>query len=247
MSLDLGSGVKMELVLIPAGQFEMGSDENEPQRDPSEGPRHKVAIAHGFYMGKFPVTQAQWTTVLGNQSYFKGGNLPAEQVSWGDCQKFFQEISTRTGRTLRLPSEAEWEYACRAGTTTAFFCGDSLGSDQANMNGQEPYGQAVKGVRRDTTTPVGSFKPNAFGLYDMHGNVWEWCQDTFHGNYDGAPADGSAWMDAHEPLYVRRGGAWNNDGFCCRSAVRYAATAPEMRAPDTGFRAVIDVPSQGEH
>jgi len=243
LTLDLGGGVKMEMVLIPAGQFVMGSPEGEVDRDDSESPQHQVSIKDAFYMGKYVVTQGQWKRVLANQSFFQGDDLPAEQVSWGDCHKFCDEISRRTGRQVRLPSEAEWEYACRAGTTTAFAFGAMLSLEQANFNGHDSSGSAAAaGPDRAKTMPVGSFSPNAFGLYDMHGNVWEWCEDRFHTNYESAPCDGSAWTQGGQSdCHVRRGGAWNNAASSCRSAIRYAESEPEMRARDVGFRVVVDV------
>jgi formylglycine-generating enzyme required for sulfatase activity len=242
LTLNLGNGVQMDLVLIPAGEFVMGSPDTENGEDhsDSESPQHKVTITKPFYMGQYEVNQAQWMTVSGNQSNFKGDNLPAECVSWGDCQKFCEALSARTGHHVRLPSEAEWEYACRAGTKSVFAFGDSLSADQACFNGKEPYGGGAPGPARKQTMPVGSFKPNAFGLYDMHGNVWELCEDLYHPSYEGAPTDGSAWIQGGDPQsHVRRGGAYENAGSVCRSAVRYATVA-ETRAGDTGFRVVVD-------
>jgi formylglycine-generating enzyme required for sulfatase activity len=240
LTLNLGNGVMMELVLIPAGEFVMGSPESEEDHDPSESPQHKVTIKKPFYMGKYEVTQAQWMTVSGNQSNFKGDNLPAEQVSWGDCRKFCDTVSQRTGWHLRLPSEAEWEYACRAGTTTPFDVGDVLNANQANMQPADESDKSA-GPYRKKTLAVGSFAPNAFGLYDMHGNVGEWCEDVMHPNYENAPVDGSAWREGgNQESHVYRGGAYNNLAASCRSAMRFAETVPEIRTQTVGFRVVVD-------
>jgi formylglycine-generating enzyme required for sulfatase activity len=240
--------VRLELVRIPAGSFVMGSPDTEADRDASEGPAHPVTISHDFFLGRYEVTQAQWMAVMGaNQSrYPDDPRRPAEQVSWGDCQKFCAELTRRTGRTVRLPTEAEWEYAARANTTTPFNVGSTLSSTQANFNGEAPYGDAASGTYLNITTAVGSYKPNGFGLYDTIGNVCEWCQDTFHPSYEGAPTDGSAWMSGAEnpDLHVFRGGAYNNDGSNCRSAVRFAGPS-DMRAPTLGFRLAADVLDAG--
>lgn len=181
------------MVYIPGGSFLMGAPETEEgsrSRD-SERPQHRVEIAP-FYMGRYPVTQAQYQAVMGeNPSYFKGENNPVERVSWHKAKEFCQKLSEQTGKTYRLPSEAQWEYACRAGTTTPFYFGETISTDLANYDGNSRYGNGKKGVYRIKTTPVRSFPPNAFGLYDMHGNVWEWCEDIWHKNYEGAPNDGS--------------------------------------------------------
>jgi formylglycine-generating enzyme required for sulfatase activity len=186
-----------------------------------------------FFMGKYQVTQAQWQAVAKfpqvnrelnpDPSRFKGANRPVEQVSWDDAIEFCSRLSQDTGRPYRLPSEAEWEYACRAGTTTPFHFGETITTDLANYDGNYTYGQGPKGVYREETTEVGSFGvANNFGLYDMHGNVWEWCQDEWHDSYDGAPTDGSAWLGNEEGSDTRllRGGSWGNDPGNCRSAYR---------------------------
>ena len=232
----------MEFVYVPAGSFMMGSSDAEVQaayRDvkhylpneaklewfTSEKPQHEVTIRVGLYMGRYEVTQAQWQTVMGsNPSYFKNcGQCPVEQVSWSDAQEFIRRINTRSDDfQYRLPTEAEWEYACRAGTTTSFAFGDSLSSKQANFYGNEPYGNAAKGVYRKKTTPVGSFQSNAWGLYDMHGNVWEWCEDMWHENYNDAPSDGTAWVSNGDPsIRVLRGGDWISRGAGLRSVTRH--------------------------
>jgi formylglycine-generating enzyme required for sulfatase activity len=243
LTLDIGKGQKLDLVLIPAGTFTMGSPDSETDRDASEGPQHEVKIAHAFYMGKYTVTQAQYQAVTGyNQSQFKDGdNYPEESVSWTDAQNFCTELSKRTGKKVRLPTEAEWEYAARAGTKTVFSVGDDLSSKQANFNGREPYGKGAKGEHKDKTTPVGSYPANPFGLYDMMGNVSQWCQDVFHDSYTNAPTDGSAWETGGDPeIRVYRGGAYDNDGSNCRSAIRYAAERKENRNSHIGFRVVVE-------
>ncbi|MFN5952826.1 MAG: SUMF1/EgtB/PvdO family nonheme iron enzyme [Dolichospermum sp.] len=194
---DLGNGMTLEMAEIPGGTFMMGSPENEAGKKDWESPQHQVSIS-SFFMGKYPVTQAQYQAIMGtNPSHFKGENRPVESVGWHDAVAFCQELSQRAGKNYRLPSEAEWEYACRAGTTTPFYFGESITPELVNYDGDNPYASASKGQYRRQTTDVGIFPPNAFGLYDMHGNVWEWCQDHL------------------------RGGSWNNNPANCRSAYRY--------------------------
>ena len=192
------------LALIPAGSFLMGSPEDEPGRSMAEGPQHKVTLG-SFFMAQTPITQAQWREVAGWQklerdlnpdpSNFKGANRPVEMVSWFDALEFCRRLSQRTGRNYTLPSEAQWEYACRAGTTTPFHFGATISPDVANYDGNYTYGTGSKGIYREQTTDVASFPANAWGLHDMHGNVWEWCLDEWHDSYEGAPTDGSAWME----------------------------------------------------
>ena len=221
---NLGNGVTLEMAAIPGGSFMMGSPENEERRYDNESPQHQVTVP-SFFMGKYPVTQAQYQAIMGtNPSYFKGSNRPVERVIWNYAIAFCEKLSQRTGKNYRLPSEAEWEYACRAGTTTPFHFGETITTDLANYNGNYTYGQEPKGVYRRETTEVGSFGvANNFGLYDMHGNVWEWCQDNWHSNYEGAPIDGSAWLGIEKNTNTRllRGGSWVNDPDYCRSAFRY--------------------------
>jgi len=216
--------IALELVAIPGGTFTMGSPADEEGREDDEGPQHEVTVPQ-FLMGKYQVTQAQYQAVMGeNPARFtdNGANRPVEQVSWNDAVEFCQRLSQQTGREYRLPSEAEWEYACRAGTTTPFHFGPTITPDIANYNGNYTYGSGPKGEYREQTTEVGSFPPNAFGLYDVHGNVWEWCLDHWHDSYDGAPTDGSAWTTGgDESLRVLRGGSWNHNPRLCRSADRY--------------------------
>ncbi len=247
LSLDLGKGLKIELVRVPAGKFVMGSPAGEAERDESEGPQHTVTIGKPFWIGKFEVTQGQWVGAgFANQSQFKDApdhdRLPCECVSWTDCQKFCEAATKATGHHFRLPSEAEWEYAARGGGAGTFGSfGDKLASSQANFNGASPFGGAPVGPERQRTTPVGSFVPNGFGLCDVAGNVSEWCQDAYNESYAGAPSDGSAWEIGDKPnLRVYRGGAYNNDGSSCRAAVRYAAEKGEVRNSTLGFRVVVD-------
>ena len=238
-------GIILEMVAIPDGSFVMGSPDTEAGRSNDEGPQRTVNITP-FFMGRYQVTQLQWRAVAGlpkvkielkvYPSYFKGANLPVEGVSWHDATEFCARLSQLTGRNYRLPSEAEWEYACRAGTTTPFYFGDTITPDLVNYNGNFPYVRAPKGIYRQKTTAVGSFPPNSFGLYDMHGNVWEWCQDIWHDNYQGAPTDGSAWeSDRQGKKRLLRGGLWSGISGECRSAFR-SIYAPDFHGNFDGFR-----------
>jgi formylglycine-generating enzyme required for sulfatase activity len=245
-TLDLGQGVTLDMVLIPGGSFLMGSPNSEPDRDRREGPQHQVTLA-GFWMGKYPVTQAQYQAIMGNNpAKFKGDNRPVEQVSWNDAIEFCDRLSQKLGQPYNLPSEAQWEYACRAGTTTPFHFGETLTTDLANYNGNDTYGAGPKGIYRDETSEVGSFPPNGFGLYDMHGNVWEWCLDRWHNSYQGAPADGSAWISDENKLLglfsniVCRGGSWDSFPRSCRCAYGFFSTPAFCNFYD-GFR-VVSVP-----
>ena len=218
---DLGNGIFLEMVQIPAGSFKMGSTPDETGRKESEGPERIVNVP-AFFMGKFEVTQEQYQQIIGkNPSGFQGKKRPVEGVSWNDAIEFCKKLSQKIGRTYRLPSEAEWEYACRAGTTMPFYFGETITTDLVNYNGNYNYGAAPKGKNRGETTNVGSFPPNAFGLYDMHGNVWEWCQDDCHRDYTNAPKDGSAWTSQGRDRKLLRGGSWGIDAENCRSAFRF--------------------------
>jgi len=245
---DLGNDIQLDMMLIPGGTFIMGSPKEEENSMDSERPQHEVTI-EPFFMGKYQVTQAQWRFVAQlpqvnreleqDPSHFKGDNRPVEQVSWEDAVEFCDRLSQYTGRTYRLPSEAEWEYACRAGSAKPFAFGDTITTNEVNYDGNYTYGNAPKGEYRGRTTPVGTFQPNAFGLYDMHGNVWEWCQDNWHSNYKGAPTDGSAWLDNEESSNRKllRGGSWFNYPANCRSAFRYDNDL-DYRIGNFGFRVV---------
>ncbi|WP_445291755.1 formylglycine-generating enzyme family protein [Calothrix sp. NIES-2098] len=236
----LGNGVVLEMVAIPGGTFLMGSPEDEPERVSSESPQHNVTI-QPFFMGKFPVTQSQWQAVAAldkvnidlnpDLSTFKGANRPVEYVFWDDAVEFCARLSNKTGKIYRLPTEAEWEYACRAGTTTPFYFGETITTDLANYRGTDwnyhrtfypgNYAQGPKGEFPEQTTDVGKFPANSFGLFDMHGNVCEWCQDEWHENYNGAPTNGSAWFVGGDDKYrLLRGGSWSSVPRNCRSADR---------------------------
>ena len=232
---DLGNGVLLEMVEIPGGTFMMGSPANEAERDSDESPKHQVTVP-SFCMGKYELTQAQYQAIMGNNpANFKGNNRPVENVSWDDAVAFCQKLSQRTGKKYRLPSEAEWEYACRAGTTTPFYFGERITPELVNYDGNYSYASAPKGQYRQQTTDVGTFPPNAFGLYDMHGNVLEWCQDGYQENYINAPTDGSASTVLSAKLL--RGGSWDYNARDCRSAFRHGGLR-DSRRYYCGFRVV---------
>ena len=246
---DLGDGVTLEMVYIPGGEFLMGAVDGEEKSRGSERPRHLVQVPE-FFMGKFAVTQAQYQAVVGkNPAQFQGEKRPVEQVSWNDAQTFCQKLSEKVGREYRLPSEAEWEYSCRAGTTTPFHFGKTISTDLANYCGQEreilgktypgKYSQGQLGSCREQTIEVGGLPPNIWGLYEMHGNVWEWCSDRWHSSYESAPMDGSAWFSglATEEMYIRRGGSWFSSPIFSRSACR-KRNEPDICFNCVGFRVV---------
>ncbi|MDT4895801.1 MAG: hypothetical protein QOH25_878 [Acidobacteriota bacterium] len=245
---DLGDGFQLEMVLIPEGTFVMGSPAGEQGRLFTEDPPHPVTVQK-FYMGKFEVTQAEWRIVASwpkierelnpDLSYFKGDDLPVEQVSWHEALEFCKRLSKKTARVYRLPSEAEWEYAARAGETRPFTFGEAITPEIVNYNGDYPDAGVAKGTNRKRTVAVGSLGvANAFGLSDMYGNVEEWCLDNWHDNYNGAPIDGSAWTSGGDPEYqVYRGGSWYSTASYCRSALRNWL-GPEYRFNGIGFRVV---------
>lgn len=237
---DLGNGVVLEMVYIPGGTLMMGSPETEEDRRDNESPQHQVTVP-AFFAGKYPITQAQWQAVMGkenNPSSFKGEKRPVENVSWNLAVKFCGKLSQKTGKQYRLLSEAEWEYACRASTTTEFHFGETITANLVNYHGNSPYANAPKGLYRRERTDVGSFPPNAFGLYDMHGNVWDWCSDRWHRNYNGAPTDGSSWASGTDYCRVQRGGSWLNNAVDCRSAHRHWDFAGSCDS-SIGFRVAI--------
>jgi formylglycine-generating enzyme required for sulfatase activity len=264
---DLGDGVMLEMVEIPGGKFLMGTSEEDSKKILEEHkrygwseewikhemPQHEVTVPP-FFIGKFAVTQKQWRTVADwekverdldpDHSYFKNredsDNRPVELVSWEDAKEFCARLSVKTGRLYRLPSEAEWEYTCRAGATTTFAFGETITHETVNYNSEYPFAKEKKRKSRGETIPVGSLGvANSFGLFDMHGNVREWCEDPWHGDYDGAPTDGSAWLSGGDPSFrVVRGGSWDNVGGVCRSADRFVSQ-PDDRAIDIGFRVVM--------
>jgi formylglycine-generating enzyme required for sulfatase activity len=231
LSTERGEEIGLDMIAIPGGSFTMGAPESEPESDSSERPQHEVTL-QPFYLGRYPVTQVQWKVVAGydrivqdldpDPSDFKGDNRPVENVSWDDAQEFCKRLSAQTGKDYWLPSEAQWEYACRAGTTTPFHFGEALTSELVNYDGTETYNISPKGEYRRTTTDVGSFPANEWGLHDLHGNVWEWCEDDWYNSYDGAPIDGSAWVESdreNTPKLLRGGSCFNYPRYC-RSACR---------------------------
>ena len=235
------NSIGIEFASIPAGKFLMGSPETEKGRDPSET-QHEVTLTQGFRMGVHEVTQAQYEQVMGqNPSFLTDATLPVETVSYDDAVAFCKKLSDlpaekAAGRKYRLPTEAEWEYCCRAGTSTPYHFGQELNGTQANCNGNFPYGTTEKGPNLRKTSPVGSYPPNAWGLYDMHGNVWEWCQDR----YDSYPKQ--SVTDPRGPevgsICVSRGGSWYNEAAGCRSANRYWYD-PSIRNSGGGFRLAL--------
>ena len=244
----LGDAIPLDMLLIPAGSFTMGSPGNEPERQDRESPQHQVTVP-SFFMGRYPVTQVQWRIVAGlkqvnrvlksDPSSFKGDNRPVEKVSWYEAMEFCDRLAERTSRPYRLPSEAEWEYACRAGTKTPFAFGRTLSPEIANYRATSTYNDGPEGEYLRKTTPVNYFDiANGFGLVDMHGNVWEWCQDHWHDSYEGAPEDGSAWLSEDEGARrILRGGSWFDYPWSCRSAYRFNDRLG-YRTYNIGFRLV---------
>lgn len=236
---DLGSSIAFELVYIPSQAFQMGSLKGRSY--PDESPQHLV-ILKPFWIGRSLVTQQQWQAIMGSlpPCRFRSPENPVENVSWVHAARFCERLTKKTGRAYHLPSEAQWECACRAGSQGDFSFGPTLTSDLANYNAEFKYLEEPAGVYRHTTTPSGSFPANAYGLYDLHGNLWEWCSDAWHDDYTGAPPDGSAWEsgDRH-PDRVARGGSWHDTPQVCRSASRLRAN-PAYGDEMTGFRVVLE-------
>ena len=214
----------------------MGTPKDEDNRHYDET-LHKVTLTQPFLIGKYPVTQTQWQAVMGNNpSYFQGDNLPVEKVSWGDTQEFCARVRKKTGQVVRLPTEAQWEYSCRAGTSTSFHFGQELNGTQANCHGDYPYGTPQKGPNLGKTSPVGSYPANAWGLYDMHGNVWEYCQDWYAAYPKQSVTDPRGPEVGSDCLF--RGGCWNGGAAFCRSANRLR-DVPSFRGIRRGFRLLL--------
>ena len=243
----LAGGVSLEMAYIPGGVFLMGSTAQYGYED--ERPQHLVSVAP-FWLGRALVTQEQWSAVTGKSPAcrFSGPKLPVDRISRSDAQAFCRRLAKISRRDYRLPSEAEWEYACRAHTNTPFSYGLTLTTDLANYVGEHRFAGEPKGIYRHVPTEAGTFPPNAFGLCDMHGNLWEWCADDWHDHYLGGPVDGSAWQErdvpgrATDPLPgVVRGGSWHETPNNCRSAVRLRFD-PRDREDFLGFRVALTLP-----
>ena len=207
-------------------------------------PQHQATLK-GFWIGKYTITNAQWYAVMGTKPsgkydvMFQGKNQPVVGVSWDDAKEFCKKASERIGKAVRLPSETEWEYACCTGAATAFHFGENITTNLVNYHGDYPYIDAPKGDNRQKTLNVNNFSPNAWGLYQMHGNVWEWCEDVWHNNYAGIPKDGSPWLkDGEQNKHIVRGGSWNYGAYYCCSAVRLRFII-DSKFNDLGFRVVI--------
>jgi formylglycine-generating enzyme required for sulfatase activity len=232
-------------VEVPAGSFVMGSPANDPARSDSQIPQHKVSFARPFAVGKFAVTFEEWDACVA-----EGGcgryeppdqgwgryKQPVINVSWDDANAYAAWLSRRTGKAYRLLNEAEREYVTRAGTMTPFWWGSSISTQQANYNGNFTYGDGSQGEYRQKTIPVGSFPPNPWGLYQVHGNIWEWVEDCSNKNYTGAPTDGSVWTSGNCNSRVLRGGSWNDDPKNLRAANRLIGIDSKIRAFNFGFR-----------
>ena len=235
---DLGRSISLDMVVIPSGSFQMGSPRNLGNAD--EQPQHLVMIK-SFVMSKFLIMQGQWKAIMGNlpPCRFKGDHLPVERVAWDDAQKFCRRLSKKAGRTYQLPSETQWEYACRAGTNSPFSFGETITVDVANFNGEHTFRDEPRGFYGHVTTAGGTFSPNAFGLYDLHGNLWEWCADNWLDHYASSPRDSSSYQTKDSPYRVARGGSWHEPPELCRSATRLRVLQSD--ADETiGFRVVCE-------
>ena len=246
ITLELAENITLDLIGIPGGKFLMGSPETELEREKEESPQHQVSV-RPFLLGKYPVTQAQWHAVMNaNPSKFADANIskskkPVERVSWADCNSFCERLSQIVGREFRLPTEAEWEYACRGKTNTPFHFGTTIDTTLANYNGEDVYGSGFEGENRRETTDVDIFSPNIFGLYDLHGNVAEWCADNWHDSYYDAPCNGSAWTTSNpQDMRVLRGGSWLHLPGSCRSAQRIKSD-PKNKSDAFGFRIAASI------
>ncbi|NKB15946.1 MAG: formylglycine-generating enzyme family protein [Sphingomonadales bacterium] len=232
-----------EMIAVPAGEFMMGSPASEEGRSDDEGPQRKVTISKPFAVGKFEVTFAEWDACVAAgeckhkpMTEWGRGNQPVMRVSWDDAKQYVEWLSRKTGNIYRLLSEAEWEYAARAGTTTPFSTGPTITTDQANFDGDYTYSGSAKGKDLGKTIEAGSFKPNAFGLHDMHGNVWEWVEDCYQKDgYQRTPSDGSPLATGDCSRRVLRGGSWNSYPRFLRSADRYGDRTG-YRVNNYGFR-----------
>ena len=236
---DLEIGISLEMILIPAGIFKMGSLPHQGNVD--EQPQHLVTIK-SFMMGKFLVTQGQWKAVMRKlpPCRFQGDHLPVERVSWNDTQKFCHRLSKLTGRNYQLPSETQWEYACRAGTSTPFSFGETLTVEVANFNGEHTFREEPRGYYFHSTSEGGKFPSNAFRLYDMHGNLWEWCADSWLDDYSSSPRDSSSYQIKDSLYRVARGGSWHEPPTLCRSAARLRVLQSDAEE-FLGFRVVSNI------
>jgi eukaryotic-like serine/threonine-protein kinase len=236
-TLSIGKDVKIEMIWLESGEFVMGSPDSETGRTADEGPSTRVYLS-GFWMSRTPVTQAQYQAVINhNPSRFKGSNRPVEQVSWFDAMEFCQSLSQMTGQTFTLPTEAQWEYACRAGSTTPFAFGECLDTDDANYDGENPLGECNQGNFLRATWPVDSGRANDWGLKDMHGNVWEWCLDWYDETYYAIRPTANPSGPEAGTWRVLRGGSFNAPAQACRSANR-GYSDPESHIY-IGFRIVL--------
>ena len=238
-SEDLGKDIHLDILLIPSGAFQMGSPHNDGNTD--EHPQHFVTIK-SFMMSKFLITQGQWKAIMGKlpSCRFKADNLPVERISWEEAHRFCERLSKKIGRNYHLPSETQWEYACRAGTSTPFSFGETLTVDVANFNGEHTFREEPRGFYFHSTSEGGKFPPNDFGLHDMHGNLWEWCADNWLDDYSASPRDSNSYQNKDSRYRVARGGSWHEPPGLCRSASRLCVLQSDADE-FTGLRVVCDV------